>query len=48
MFSDNAWVHDRNQSSSHTRWKAIVLSILKENPQKKIAILEIGCGLRVT
>jgi hypothetical protein len=48
MFSDNGWVDDGSQSRIYVSWKNAVFKLLKENSDLKIAIVEIGCGIRVT
>eukprot|EP01115_Flamella_aegyptia_P000351 TRINITY_DN104_c0_g1_i1.p1 TRINITY_DN104_c0_g1~~TRINITY_DN104_c0_g1_i1.p1 ORF type:complete len:379 (+),score=90.17 TRINITY_DN104_c0_g1_i1:117-1253(+) len=47
MFGDDTWVHDPIQSDNYYAWKDAVKKFLEKHPEKKMVILEIGCGIRV-
>jgi len=44
MFEDSEWIEDRMPHKNYENWKTAVYDLLREHPEWKMAILEIGCG----
>src|SRR5690348_6778656 len=47
MFADTRWASSPTQNLRYLNWKTAVMNILKENKNKKMVVLEIGCGQTV-
>jgi len=47
MFEDFNWVWDNQQESRYRLWRKAVHNILRSFPEKKLVIVEVGCGIRV-
>jgi len=47
MFGDNEYVHDSVSGQFFDTWMRSVKKALKDDPNKKIVIVEIGCGVRI-
>jgi len=50
MFGDSRdFVEDQNvvRTDDYRTWTTTILKLLKENPKLKLAIIEIGCGIRI-
>ena len=48
MFGDSSWLQDEIPGFYYFGWSKIIKKILKKEKSKKIVIIEIGCGNRVT
>jgi len=48
MFQDDCWLEDQVPGEYSTVWESAVKKALRFNEDKKLVILEIGCGNRVT
>eukprot|EP01124_Arcella_intermedia_P024794 TRINITY_DN4266_c0_g1_i1.p1 TRINITY_DN4266_c0_g1~~TRINITY_DN4266_c0_g1_i1.p1 ORF type:complete len:162 (-),score=58.45 TRINITY_DN4266_c0_g1_i1:38-523(-) len=47
MFSDVEWVEDSIEGDIFSAWSDSVLKLLQQNSNRKMVIIEIGCGNRV-
>ena len=49
MFGESGrWKDFDHQSRVYYEWKRNVESLISKNPDKKIVIVEVGCGMRVS
>lgn len=47
LISDESYVYNEEMHSTFSVWKQSVLELLQEDKTLKLAIVEVGCGLRV-
>ncbi len=47
MFNDSDWIHNTKAEKRYLEWKRKVRDELEENPETRLVILEIGCGITI-
>lgn len=47
MFGDYGWVSNSRASKRYSAWRQNVSDLLATNPDWKLTIVEVGCGLNV-
>ncbi|EQC41347.1 hypothetical protein SDRG_01321 [Saprolegnia diclina VS20] len=47
MFSDRKWISNDLDSDRYVDWEAAMEEVLANHPEKKVVVIEMGCGMRV-
>ncbi|KDO34920.1 hypothetical protein SPRG_00981 [Saprolegnia parasitica CBS 223.65] len=47
MFSDRKWLSNDLDSDRYVDWEAAMEDVLAKHPEKKMVVIEMGCGMRV-